>query len=421
MTLFNKEKNIALLKNNASFLLNFFHLGFIQASNALLQIILFPIIIRIVGLQQFGYVIVANSFAILMGTIVNYGTSQSGIKDVALYKDEHDTKSNIFFTILYSRLILFVLSLIVLLIMNFAGVGNFSFFLFAIPIIIAEVINPLFFFIGIEKLFVFNLANLLSKIISIILIIFFVHASPQADKVNFLMGLPTVFFYVLLILFATKKYHIHFRYPRLDNLKKLFQENFSLVFNSVSVHLQQSFFLFTLSYIGNPLVLGAYSLCDKMIGASRMIISSFASAVFPRAVKMFNNDPQIWYQNKKKLNILIAAIFFIVGLIFLLMPGLIISIISGQRNELSETYLRIISLTPLFISLNALNVIELLIKNKYKIILKISFIILLLSIAVSILFAYFNQSNFFAFYPFIIETSCLIIYSFFIKKLRSNN
>ena len=421
MTLFNKEKNIALLKNNVGFLLNFFHLGFIQASNALLQIILFPIIIRIVGLQQFGYVIVANSFAVLMGTIVNYGTSQSGIKDMALHKDEHDTKSSIFFAILYSRSILFIVSLIVLIIMYAIGVGNFSFFLFALPIIVAEIINPLFFFIGIEKLFVFNVANLISKIFSIALIIFFVHSAAQANLVNFFMGIPSLFFYIILILFAAKKYHIHFRYPHLSNLKKLLKENFSLVFNSVSVHLQQSFFLFTLSYAGNPLVLGAYSLCDKLIGACRLVISSFATSVFPRAVNMFKKKPQTWYQNKTKLNMLLTIAFLIVGLILFLMPELIIPIISGQRNELSESYLRIIALTPLFISLNALNVIELLIKNAFSVILKISFIILILSVLVSILFVWLNIPKFFAFYPFIIETSCLIIYLYFIKKLRLNN
>jgi len=421
MTLFNKEKNIALLKNNVSFLLNFFHLGFIQASNALLQIILFPLIIRIVGLQQFGYVIVANAFAVLMGTIVNYGTSQSGIKDMALHKNEHDTKSSIFFAILYSRSILFAVALIVLIVMYGMDVGNFSYFLFALPIIAAEIINPLFFFIGIEKLFVFNAANLISKLVSIVLIVLFVHAAPQADMVNFFMGMPSLFFYIVLILFAAKKYHIHFRYPHLSDLKKLLKENFSLVFNSVSVHLQQSFFLFTLSYAGNPLVLGAYSLCDKLIGASRLVISSFATTVFPRAVNMFNNNPVTWYQNKKKLNMLLTVVFLIAGLILFLMPGLIISIISGQRNELSESYLRIIALTPLFISLNALNVIELLIENAFSVILKISFIILVLSVLVSLFFVWMNIPKFFAFYPLIIETSCLIIYVYFIKKIRTGN
>jgi hypothetical protein len=49
------------------FLSNFINLSFIQVSNALLQIFLFPVIFRIIGLKYFGYVVVANSFAALLG------------------------------------------------------------------------------------------------------------------------------------------------------------------------------------------------------------------------------------------------------------------------------------------------------------------------------------------------------------------
>ncbi len=54
---------------------NFMHLGMIQVSNALVQLLLFPFIIRKTGLEAFGPVVVANSYAALMGLIVNYGTS----------------------------------------------------------------------------------------------------------------------------------------------------------------------------------------------------------------------------------------------------------------------------------------------------------------------------------------------------------
>jgi len=230
------------------------------------------------------------------------------------------------------------------------------------------------------------------------------------------MGIPSLFLNILLVTYASRKYHIYFHYPNIQHLKKLLKDNFSLVFNSISVHLQQSFFLFSLSHVGNPLVLGAYSLCDKIIGACRMGISSFASTVFPRAVNTYKINPQKWHQNKKKINILLALAFLFLGLIFLWQPGLIISIISGQRNQLSENYLRIISFTPLFISLNALNVIELLIKNAYAVILKISIIVLILSISLSLLFVFLNRPFLFAFYPFFIETSCLLIYLYYIKK-----
>ncbi len=129
------------------FLSNFINLGFIQVSNAVIQIILFPIIIRIVGLHDFGYVMVANSYAALTGLFINYGTNQSGIKDVAIYKSDHQALNSVFYTVYYTRVLLFVLSLFVLAGLYCLGVPNTPYFLSAYTIVLAEMFNPLFFFI----------------------------------------------------------------------------------------------------------------------------------------------------------------------------------------------------------------------------------------------------------------------------------
>ena len=67
---------------------NFINLSSIQLSNALLMILLYPIITRSVGLEAFGLIMLANAFAGLLGIVVNFGTSQSGIKDVAVHKSD---------------------------------------------------------------------------------------------------------------------------------------------------------------------------------------------------------------------------------------------------------------------------------------------------------------------------------------------
>jgi hypothetical protein len=64
----------------------FFNLGFIQISNIAVQLLLFPIILRSIGIESFGLVTVINAYSLLAGVFINYGTNQSGIKDIALVK-----------------------------------------------------------------------------------------------------------------------------------------------------------------------------------------------------------------------------------------------------------------------------------------------------------------------------------------------
>ena len=66
MKLTRLDKLLSLFRIPLTTVINFIHLSSIQVSNALLQLLLFPIIIRVVGLSEFGHVMVANSFAALI-------------------------------------------------------------------------------------------------------------------------------------------------------------------------------------------------------------------------------------------------------------------------------------------------------------------------------------------------------------------
>lgn len=413
-----QKKNYTHINFKTGFLSNFINLSFIQVSNALLQLFLFPVIFRIIGLQYFGYVIVANSFAALLGIFINYGTNQSGIKDIALSRDNQKEKSNVFFSVIYVRLALFCIVVPVMVVLYYLHIHNIIYYLFAGTIILAEVLNPLFFFIGIEKLIFFNIMNLVSKLASILLIVFFVHNAEDAYLVNMYIGITGILAYLVLIAYATSRYSLVFAPPRIGPILKLLKENFYLVFNSLSVHLQQSFFLFQLSFIATPLILGAYSLCDKIIWASRLLISSFSSAVYPKSTLMYQADPNKWKLYKHKLNILLAIAFSIGGLCLFLFPGLFIKLITGKRNELFESYLTIVAFTPLVIALNSLNVIDILLKNAYILIFKISIVILIISVGLSIAMIYINEPPIFAYYPLIIESCCLIVYLAYTGKKK---
>lgn len=409
--LFHKMINV-----RGGLLSNFINLSFIQVSNALLQIFLFPVVLHIVGVTHFGFVLVANSFAGLMSIYINYGTNQSGIKDITLNRENRKEKSVIFFSIIYARLALFFTVVVLLALMYYLNISNNIYYVFASAIIFSEVLNPLFFFIGMEKLVVFNIMNLLSKLVSIILIVFLVKNADDAYLVNLYIGLTAIASYIILIAYGVKRYGLIFILPGLPAVGKLLRENFYLVFNGLSIHLQQSFFLFQLSFTASPLVLGAYSLCDKIVWACRLLISSFSAAIYPRSTLLYQADPEKWKAYKKQLNLLLALVFISGSLILFLFPGQIIQLLTGKRDGQFESYLRIISFTPLIIALNGLNIIDVLLKNAYHMIFKISLIILFISMACSVIMISIDKPLIFAYYPVIIELSCLVVYLLFLRK-----
>lgn len=397
-------------------ILNFFHLGSIQISNAALQILLFPVIIRITGLPAFGHVMVANSFAGLLGIFINYGTNQSGIKDIALCRNNPAALSKKFYPVFFIRLLLFIVCLTLIPLFKIFAPANFIFILFAAPLVLAEVLNPIFFFIGIEKLLVYNITNLVSKLTSIILIILFIRGTQDAHLVNFYLGLCTLGSYCLLFLFATQRYKIAFYLPGIRSLWHFIRENAYLTGNNLSVHLQQSFFLFILSASGNTMVLGAYAFCDKIIWASRLFLISFSSAIYPRFTLLYHENRKKWGQYKQKINLIFCFAFTASAIVFLLLPAQIVAIFTGEKTSLGITYIRAIAFAPLIIALNSLNLLELLIRNAYASIFRISLIVFGLSMLTSFFLISLKEPIYYGYYPLLIETSCLLLYLFYLRK-----
>ncbi len=399
-----------------STVINFFHLSTIQVSNALLQILLFPIIIRIVGLSNFGNVMVANSYAGLISIVINYGTNQSGIKDIALCHNDSKLLSEKFFPVFYIRLLLFLVALITLPLLYWLGVPNFQYFLFASLLVFAEILNPIFFFIGIEKLLIFNIANLISKILSIFMILFLINGPSDSFLVNFYLGLSNVIIFFILFIYAIKHYKLVFHFPKPAAIWNFMKENFFLVGNNVSVHLQQSIFLFGLASTGNAIVLGAYAICDKIIWAFRLLIIAFSSAIYPKSTILYLDNKEKWFTYKKNMNIMLTIIFLLSGIFCLIFPSFIMTLFTGEKNNLSIVYLRAVAFVPLVISLNSLNLLELLIKNEYNAIFKISIWLLLISAMSTLLILWTNLINYYAFYGLFIESTCLLFYLTYLHR-----
>lgn len=386
---------------------NFVNLSSIQLSNALLMLLLYPVITRIIGLEAFGQVMVANAFAGLMGILVNYGTIQTSIKEVAVLKEQKESLSAIVTNTFAVRLALFTVVAILLSISGFFIGQYYLFYLLTLPLIFAEVVNPMFIFLGVQNLRIFNLANLVAKSATVLIIILFIQGSEDAMWVNFLMGTVLSLTYLFLIARATKMYRLHFKWPSHLSQMLILKGNFYLFFNNIAVHLQQSLMLFALQRWGTPELLGAYSLGDKVIWSARMLLISISSAVYPTSARLFNNNPQDWIAFKRKVKISVGMVFLFGSLFLFLFPELIIGILIGEPNSIAVLFLRQMALVPFVAALNLMNVLDRLLYNDNLSIFKIAMLVFVISAGTSYFLVNTGVHPFYGYYPLIIEACAL--------------
>lgn len=100
-------------------LYNFFSLGAVQAISSLIQLIVIPHVISKIGVDGYGIIAVAQVVMFYLAAFTDYGFNQTATRDIALYKTDHTRVSEVFFSVLFSKLLLCIVAFILLLILMF--------------------------------------------------------------------------------------------------------------------------------------------------------------------------------------------------------------------------------------------------------------------------------------------------------------
>jgi O-antigen/teichoic acid export membrane protein len=405
---------------STNILSNFLNLSSIQISNILLLLIITRLVTGNVGIEVFGLVMFAYRFSTLAGTIVNYGTGQSGVKDVAFHLSDTPVLSSIFINTLSLRLIIFVLFLIGMAGYYFLPGEGYNFLLLALPIVLAEVLNPLCFFIGIERIKVFNIANLVSNIIAAIAIFLFIKTPADAPWVNLILGMGNVLTYIYLLIYLTNRLNLSFSAPKKADLVAIGKANFYLTVNNISANLQQSVITFALAGMQSSL-LGPYSLADRFIGQCRNLLNTVTNAVYPNAVNLYKQGAVAWDAYRKKSKYLFAALFLVAAITVFIAADLIIFILSKQHNADAILILRIMAFVPVISALNVFSVLDMLLKNKNVYLFRVAIALTCIAALVAFGAASWGNKWLIGGFTFIVELCGWAMYEYIITKPTVNN
>lgn len=415
MKLFIKNAFEKLKSSNV--LINFFNLSGIQVSNLLLFFVTIRIITGKVGVEEFGTIMFAYRFSLLAGTIINYGTTQSGIRDTAYNQTDTGKLASVLSNILLIRIVIFLLFFVCLIGSYTLFKDYFFFLLLAVPIVLAEVLNPLCFYIGVEKIKIFNVFNLVVNVIAVTAIYVFVKSPSDAIWVNFILGMGNVITYLALLIHLMIQFKLTLKNPLKQDLLNMLRSNFSLTVNNISANLQQSVIIFFLKWTNSEL-LGAYTLCDRFIGQCRNLLNTLSNAFYPKAVYIHKQSLSLWNNYRKRNKYLFALITFVGAIVIFLFSDVIIYTLSKKHDQIAVAILRIMAFVPVISALNVFSMLDLLLTNNSKKIFDIAIMLIFVSASAAFILAV-NGGIVIGTFTLIIEISAGLMYEHAIKKRSS--
>ena len=373
------------------FFSNLFHIGAIQLTNMLLQFYLIALVISRVGIETNGLVLTALSLAWLGCIILNYAGNQT--IPLAFAKGKIETSSNELTEVVTDNLVirsLFFVLIVCVILLVYAM--NFSFAIYligAIPILFSELLNPQAFYLSLNKMQFFNAANLIGRSLGVGLVWFTVYDVSYAPMVNAWVGIGLIVAYLFLWFHLLGAKIIQFAGFSMQRSTAMLKHHLPLVGGNVVVQLQQSVFLYGLGLTANPTILGAYSIIDRITSGVRNILIAFSNAIFPLSIKTIDQDQQAWIAMRKKLNDFLFVSLMLMGFgIWFFAPVIASWFSKGMEVNLVTAYIKWLAPIPFVIGINALNVLELVVKKQFKTQFNINLILMCCSLLLSAVFLF---------------------------------
>ncbi|MEI8052631.1 MAG: oligosaccharide flippase family protein [Bacteroidota bacterium] len=334
---------------------NFISLSIVQGLSILFPLIIFPYLLRVLGVEGFGVFTLIQAVIMYVDLLVTFGFGLTATKAIAKNISNETNTHHIISSVFFIKIILFAIPAVLFL----TGVifipflrDNFSFILISGLYVIGNMLFPDWYFQGIQKMRTITVVTFISKCISFVLIISFVknktdigYAISAMAIGNFIAGL---FGFIMLMRTVSLKIK-----PAPKRFIMAFFKESGYVFSSlILVPLYSTVNLFILQFFTNPLMVGYYAISEKIFNAISMITSVANRTFYPYLSQLYRTSLMNFKNNVYKITMLFLIAFSIFAVLQFGFAGLIVSVLSGNHDIKDISYavdiLKIMSIAVLF-------------------------------------------------------------------------
>jgi PST family polysaccharide transporter len=336
---------------------NFIYLFVNQFSNLIIPLLVFPFLIKTLGLKDYGLYSWTYSWVIFCFMLCDYGFNFSGSKYIAVNKDNIIKRDVAFSTILSIRIVLAVaisLLWIIFVLCNPVYESHIFFGITFIGMIIGNAINLQWFFQGLEQLGWFSTINSFIKLLSNISILFVIRSADDLYLLPVIYSFAYLLTGLLTVLIAMYSVKVQVQWLSFNGFKDFLIEGWhyfitisttSLIFNGTIIIL--GFFEKSI------LIIGAFSALDRIIKILVSIYIPYSTAIYPRNMANFNISEEKGIKSVIKYGSIALVCSIICVIIVCSFSSVILSFLDPQLVAYSN-WLRVLSVWLFFIVINNL-------------------------------------------------------------------
>lgn len=312
-------------------LINLISLTSIQASNAILPLIVFPYALKILGTENYSQIIMSEAVMFIIYVFVIYSFEIKGVSQIIGLGNKIDTSnlSLIFYKITISRL--FILSLFCMIILFYFIIKNDYFMLLLLLWMLfplSYIFQSSYFFQALEDNFYPAIFILLSRILCIILIFEFVDHEDKGYFIPLIIGICYLIGGILSFIFLIYKYNLTFVIPSKKEMVNAFYDGKNIFLGNLSVLLFKDSNVLIMGLLSdNNTLISIYSMAEKFVKSLQAGIRPLNQFFFPKTIKALEKQ-----SIPEKNSFLIISKYTVIQLFVFLLVILIILFLRFNEN-----------------------------------------------------------------------------------------
>lgn len=342
----NKIKNIANTEDKKRLLSNFFSLSVLQGANYILPLITLPYLVRVLGVEYFGLLAFATATVMYFQILTDYGFNLTATREISIHRDNKEKVIEIFSSVMTIKIILmfvsfFLLSILVFSFEKFSQDALVYFLTFGT--VVGQVLFPVWFFQGMERMKYITYLNILSKVIFTIAIFVFVKEQSDFYLVPLLTSIGFLVAGIWSLYLIKKEFGVGFEVQTIDTIKHHLVEGWDIFVSMVFISMYRSSNIIILGLLTNNTIVGYYSIAEKVVKTLQSLQDVVGNTLFPYLSKKFSITNKSFFDLNKRFFKFIFLIYFSLSLITMFSSEYIIYILMGEFNEIAILNLQIMS------------------------------------------------------------------------------
>lgn len=292
-------------------------------------------------MEKYGMVALAQTIIQYFSVVINFGLDISAVKDVSVHRSDKLALNRIVSTVLFIKLLLFLLCSFALLIgmltVPFIE-QNKPLIFFAFLTCLSELLFPVWYYQGIEKMKYITLVRSSSILFYTISIFIFIHSEGDYPQVALLQSMGNVLAGIISFYCLLKLEGIRLAVPGYAMIRQMFFESVPFWFSRISAIFNTNLAKTVSGIFFTMESVAAFELAQKVSNAVRIPTSMLNQAVYPHITR--TQDKRfvvhfLWF------NILLA--FGLSTIIFVTSP-LLVSLLTGTKVPETISLMRIFCL-----------------------------------------------------------------------------